>query len=363
MGYKLYDNVIIYSKANCKDTEIPGAYIADASDKKMCENAANWASIHQGHYENGKYISDKPIEGNKDIYTNANFRLSFLSYAGNSTQGGKLSFWNCIITAPDNKQFMVGINSEMLLDVIKSSTIIGGNVQEEVVFARENGNLGVLVKDSPAYQDAIDYEQKRADINKKKTSKWKPGYSYNTLTESDVCVGSIKKYYDIKVFRNTLKFTKLDKPKNICIYGGIYKDNIKTTKDLLEYLIEVKPNSKDDYAYQYSCARIYDIHPSFPARQEGKAVLENNLTEDDIYKYIEECQLTLLDNFVNMYNYRKEHNIRLYSYSSYFTYVDTEQLYVANEIISRAEFFSICKDGKYSDKIKSIFDKYHIEFS
>ena len=99
--------------------------IEDMTYQKVC------LSLYDG--KNDKDIDiitsndGKKLNFNFSEYINDGFRLRILSAAGNSSQSGKLSFWTCEVTAPDNRTFNVGVNSELMCELICSSCFINGN--------------------------------------------------------------------------------------------------------------------------------------------------------------------------------------------------------------------------------------------
>ena len=94
-GIKIYKRLIIVKNKKGQ------GYIVEEGNKSSLETAERWASW-------GEYV------GTSFTYDNGNFDFELLDAAGGSNQGGKLSFWNCKITAPDNEEFIVGINSEII---------------------------------------------------------------------------------------------------------------------------------------------------------------------------------------------------------------------------------------------------------
>lgn len=211
-GWKLLDKIIIVLKASnhykygCKQ-----GYIVDPSNKKQLENAKNWGATtvyeidEQGNYKkdsDGNYIQH--IEEAEVIETdNCNFQLTLLDSAGESSQGGKLSFWNCLIEKGDIK-CVVGINSDLLLELMLQSTFTNGACKEKVVFARKNGNVGVLHTKMKQYIDALNDKQLRVDVSTKKTTKWQIGHNYITLTQDDIYLGKL-----FQPIRNNWKYLRL----------------------------------------------------------------------------------------------------------------------------------------------------------
>ena len=198
-GWKLFDKIIIVktSRDHYKYGYKQG-YIVEPNNKKQLESAKNWGGQtiydkdEDGNYivdENGNY--SKHYIGAEVIETdNIGFKLTLLDCAGGSSQGGKLSFWNCLIEK-DNDKYVVGINSELLLELMLQSTFTNGVCDKKLCFARKNGNVGVLHEEMSQYKDAINDMHIKKDVNTKKTSKWQIGNNYVTLQMDDIYFGKL----------------------------------------------------------------------------------------------------------------------------------------------------------------------------
>lgn len=215
-GWKLFDNIIIVKSAHksykygCQQ-----GYIVEPGNKKQLESAKHWGgrSVYNTDDE-GNYIKDEAgnyvvtYEEAEVIEThNSGFKLTLLDCAGGSSQGGKLSFWNCLIEK-DGDKYVVGINSELLLELMLQSTFTNGVCDKELCFARKNGNVGVLHTEMTQYQDAIKDMQIKKKVNTKKTSKWQIGSNYVTLNNNDVYFGMI--FQPILYSNNYLRIREMD---------------------------------------------------------------------------------------------------------------------------------------------------------
>ena len=235
--------------------DYPKAYIVDSSNKNQMNAAIRWATEHT------KDIS--PLVINTD---NEDFKFSLATAAFGSNQGGKVSFWMCIMSKNDIKPFAVGINSDLLLTLLLNSTFVRGVCNKKVFFARQNSQLGVLHKDMDEYKELLKDIEAKAEINKHKTTKWKIGYSYNTLTQSDVLLGyytpivtsSISQYWGDTITGNIT--VNLDaKPIPIVSY-------VRTDNDLDKYI-----------QYNFWDFKVNFYHKStLPARQEGSKLFNIN---------------------------------------------------------------------------------------
>ena len=96
------------------------AYVTDAKNKKQLESALKWA--------NGSYTRPQDNVNPKIINTtNECFSFQVVSAAENSwSQGGKLSFWMCLMEKEGVEPFVVGINSDLLCDFILETVLTNG---------------------------------------------------------------------------------------------------------------------------------------------------------------------------------------------------------------------------------------------
>ena len=232
VGWQLFDKVTIVAKGynhwvnNEYVTDGLQGYIVDPSNKKMLESARNWGRwVEYGRYVPGEGYPDK-VEHEPEEFTfdNNGFTLELVDCAEQSSQGGKLSFWNCNITK-DGHTFLVGIAANLLLDVLKHNTFIDGKCQTPLMFARCKGGVGMLSENMESYQQALNDMQLKKKVSSGKTSKHKIGHIYSTLTASDAYLADLycwyepiieKHYYhswsSSPTYDKTVGFRKLDKP-------------------------------------------------------------------------------------------------------------------------------------------------------
>ena len=116
VGWRVPEKVIIVAKA-CRHWEngeytIDGTYqgyVVDAGNKEMLESARNWAKwteyVQPYDRETRTYAAVIDHEGIEHEFDNEGFTLTLLESADGSSQGGKLSFWNCKISKGD-KEFI-----------------------------------------------------------------------------------------------------------------------------------------------------------------------------------------------------------------------------------------------------------------
>ena len=159
---------------------ISQAYLVATGDfSKSLETAKNWASKREWDSENRKYTYLDTYE----IYEtdNKDFEISIYDSADGSSQGGKLSFWNCLIRK-DGKEFLLGIQADSLCELLKVANFHKGVCQEGVSIYRNK-----MVK----VARTVDVSYDKVVLSGKKTSKWEKGKVYRTKTMSSICLGEI----------------------------------------------------------------------------------------------------------------------------------------------------------------------------
>ena len=259
-GIKIPNEIILVEKLNDRG-EISQAYVVDKGNTKMLENAVSWAKtrfrkkddsgeyirIPRGHYIDYDWYE---VDGIQHEYKNGNFQLELLEAADGSSQGGKLSFWNCKIITTDNKEFSVGINSELLIDILKRNTWINGKCQTNKVWlGRVKGSqVGVFTENLENFKQAYEDEKQRTA---KKSSSYKPGTVIKTLNSVQVYAGELYKRYEIEYnssrywyndsYAPEVFITIYKKPKKV--YGFLGHDWQDSSKWRLDY-IEVQSNKQ-----------------------------------------------------------------------------------------------------------------------
>lgn len=171
-GYKINDDW----RKNDRGLGYHQGIVVDISSKQMLDTAMIWAG--------SKGIIHK--------YDNGNFELTICDCAEDAPyQGGKLSFWNCIITCPDGKEFLVGINSDILLELIISNDFINGKCQRKIWLGRISGKLtGAFTENMDLFAQAKKDESKRKALSKSGNN-YVPGDVVKTLTETQVYLGEV----------------------------------------------------------------------------------------------------------------------------------------------------------------------------
>ena len=289
-GWKLFDKVTIvakkmlaydYKTGETTDTGNVQGYLVDPTNKKQLEAARNWGTTYKSIYEevDGKrqFVDKEIIESDEYTYDNDGFTLELHNSAGGSSQGGKLSFWNCWITAPDGHRFLIGIAADLLLDVLKSSTIINGIVQDKLMFARCNGGVGMLSKSMDSYKNAVNDMAIKKKMSSGKTKKVIPGHIYETTTEQNIYVGKMYQWYEeVRDKRQVdywhrygklIGFKRLEKPREFIFYPSYS---------------EGKDKLSDYSAWTWQCRN------SAPARRDSGKTIEMDISMDEVVKMFEE---------------------------------------------------------------------------
>ena len=239
-------------------------YVVDAGNKKSLETAMKWAECREydeslrptkAPYNWDAYHASVIIHsGIEHKYKNGQFEITLCDSADGSSQGGKLAFWNCIITCPDGKEFLVGINADILLELLLKNTFVDGKCQSKVWLGRIKGTqVGAFTETMELYEQAQKDEASRQAASKA-DSKYVPGDIVKTLTGKDLYLGSVYQYYSFEGgwhYRDNY-IVVYKKPRLVHIYRSYY-ESWQTKKEELSEYFEVK-NTK--------VKRVVDGHAS-----------------------------------------------------------------------------------------------------
>ena len=216
---------------------ISQAYLVATGDfSKSLETAKRWASKREWDSETRKYTYLDTYE----VYEtdNKDFEISIYDSAGGSSQGGKLSFWNCLIRK-DGKEFLLGIQADSLCELLKVADFHKGVCQEGISVYRNN-----TVK----VARTVDVSYDKVVLSGKKTSKWEKGKVYRTKTMSSVCLGEI--YDPLKI--------SAEYNKNCSIYTIEFDTNRKCKSELGGNNINFDRPSKVSTVDKYTPRQVYD---------------------------------------------------------------------------------------------------------
>lgn len=311
-GWTLFDQVElvlkkerVWREGQISYRPVSKAYVVDPSNKSMHESAINWGteSVYEDDKEGNRVYKKIPPE----VITldNSGFTLELLEAANGSSQGGKLSFWNCLISK-DGQSWKIGIGSDLLCELLKQSTFVNGVCQQPVFFARRNGNVGMLHKDCQAYKDAVaDMEAKATVKSAKKTKKWAQGHNYVTLREDTMYLYPIYSWVEPifsgvqrgwGVYDKFLGYRKLDKPKKLFMTA----DTMMSLSKVSQYFDEKGP-----YIY---------IQDSLPSRMAGNLQIKVDMTDEQMDKHLMAKALSILQSQVQHYD---ECEAKNYTYNLY----------------------------------------------
>lgn len=316
-GYKLIDKIMLVCRDRSEHEDSHGnnrykdcyqAYLVDPSNKKQLESARYWAkwTEYGPSYKNdeGKWVRDYEIDHPpvEFEFENNGFGLELLDCAGGSSQGGKLSFWNCLVTK-DNNKFVIGINSDMLLDLLKNASFDKGRCQSPLIFITQKGKVGMTVEGSETYQQCIKDKELMSSLKKSQTSKFAFGDRISTATINDVYLGTITKYYDFDPGEKNAtwhyryfdirecKITKLKKPITYHLFESMYRER-PLSAILSEY---------DNSIYSYP-----DVKKTCPKRTiTGK--IEMDCTEEEFKQGIMKKTYdykTFVERLTDSYSYK-----------------------------------------------------------
>lgn len=303
MGWKVPEDIIIVAK-ECRvwkdgKYETVGkyqGYVVEPGNTSMLQTAHGWAKWVERngkfHPETGTYDEEIEHPGSEHHFKNEGFTLELLETAGGSSQGGKLSFWNCKVSK-DGKEFIVGIASEYLLDILLHNDFKNGVCQSTLSFARCKGGVGMMNKSMPSYQQFLKDEEHRAAMKKGKTRKRIPGHLYSTLTDGDVHFTTFYSWYT-PVYkeefnywrpRTLIGFKKMEKP-DVLYWAPCYDSQL---------------TKKSEYLEKYN---IY-FRTGVPARTDSGAVAEIDISDEAVLdKYLKKCFVTDVDNYTFDYHYK-----------------------------------------------------------
>lgn len=318
-GWRLYKKVTIIEHADYPnepvkegEEQIKKVYVADASDKKQLQTGRNWAEA----YEYDPITKErKTIPGKEYTFENKGFTLCLSDSPGSSWQGGKLSFCMCIIKK-DGHVWQTGIASDLLINLLKQSDCLKGEVQGEICFARNNGKLGMVRVGTESYNNAIMDDQIRKKISK--TKKAKLGYEHRSLTQSnvwlcdvynwiekeDMYVTKIGNRYWGRVDHWFQKIKLADKSKLEHVYvedsyigargcGEKYKtppkspDGVYTMAEVVQAAVD--SFSPADSGYVWAMNMLNHTVDKFPARAIGRQLVRDEMTPKQFKQYKDAC--------------------------------------------------------------------------
>ena len=216
---------IVYSvhrTTHAGPNQYTAAFVVDKNNKQMLDTATAWAKT-------GKTTPKIVETENKD------FTITIVSSPGQSSEGGKLSFCMCKVEKPGIPTFTVGINTSLLTNAILQSTLIHGEFQEKMTFARQTGCLGILHPKMKEYQDMLNDLSLKQSMKSGKTTKWEIGHSYATLTKEDVMLGKFPQILRLEsIGRDAIYSLNFQNPTEICVCTPTWLSNTNSRDELIE---------------------------------------------------------------------------------------------------------------------------------
>ena len=255
-GLKIRDEIIIV------ENDRGQGYVVEPGNEKMLENAQNWAK--KWNRDRQSYIH---------TYKNGEFDFELVEAADTSYSSGKLSFWNCNVTAPDGKTFLIGISSDLLLCLLKQNTFVNGKLDKKVYLGREGVKVGAFTTNMEEYKQSFEDENRRQTIAKgKKSNKYVEGDIVSTITTKMVYLGEVYWLCDvdhewldsINCKNDVFTIKKLRKPRKYHLFYNLQPQYPENVRDIL-VRSENKPSRfveghNDEYTLEKCLDKVFDSH-------------------------------------------------------------------------------------------------------
>ena len=314
VGWKLFDRVHLickyqtpcdYSSRQSKKFEGHVAYVVPEGDKDMLKRARDWSTwveygprVRDEDTNNWTYEWTKKHDPIEYTYDNKDFTLELYAVAEGSSQGGKLSFWNCKVTAPDGNVFLTAISTNLLLEILQQNDFSNGICKSPMMFARCKGGVGMLSESMPSYQAALADMETKKNLSKGKTKKPPLGATHITPTCSNVYLGTFYQWCE-PIYKCDDKYRMRDK----LIGFKVLKKPIE--KYYYPTYYDSKPKLSD-----YFEDRVWrdDFVKSIPSRAVGTITVEMDAEPSDIInklnsKFIDALNESLTPNGCGNMNY------------------------------------------------------------
>lgn len=337
-GIKIEEDIIIVERQN----EEHQGYLVCKNNENQLKSALAWAKCSVPVLDkDGNRVEEQvngytrykfqEVEGVVHEYKNGQFTFSLNQSACGSSQGGKLSFWNCTITAPDGKEFLTGINSECLIQLLKHNTFINGVCQSKVWLGRIKNNVGAFTENMEEFEQG---KKDKAIREAKKTSKYDVGAIL--IPSNKVYCGKFFKTFDIWTinsytwrYNNDYSYKQIVNLHSKPITQHLYKDYnyLNHSISWCDFI-----NSKTAGVLSEETADV-NLQEIWVATK--KQSLENKFYAPFYPGFLAKCQNT---------NYNAVELPDAYELMR-FRFVSEEEL-----------------DNNYLDKLKEYFDKYKIPY-
>ena len=327
------NNILLVARPLSKysGTDMPQAFVVDPSNKKQYDSALRWARETITPSPGNLMVDLEPVEY---LFENNGFTVELLDSAGESSQGGKLSFWNCIISK-DDVRLVIGIDQDGLLALLKQSDMQRGVITEKCSLAKSTSTACVVHPGMEEYKSSKLNQINSNAVKKPKTSKWQIGKSYASLTKDELYLGKVYKWFEVttevvkdnshgygygygsNVMHYHLKLAENSAVRHciMSITGGYNSvatklENAELTKlsQLYNQITEeMKVSTGGLYHISYESG-IYSYGTNdlikLPARWEGSVLLENDTTEEDLNTFLFEIRSRALERVARETNIR-----------------------------------------------------------
>lgn len=341
MSRQILDNIVIVLK-NSSKYEFPQGYLVEPFNKKQLESARNWACTT----EQDKFTKQvTQVDAIEIVTDNKGFKVTLLESANESYQGGKLSFWNCLIEKEPDIKCIIGIDQSSLLSLLKQSTLINGVLQERVSLYKSS-TAGAMHPGMKEWKEAIT----RADDKPRapKTTKWVLGQSYKTLTTEDMYICNIYKAYEldekvvedpmssiptlhIKHVETHLKFnTNTTELSALINAAGSYSpvsehSDVKTIAELMDKYLDKVKNGNVGYRLSYLDAfspLSYSgkLVSKFPSREIGSHKIEagdTDATQAKLKELLNELKTRTIKDIYSINSIAVDALIKAFGYRAY----------------------------------------------
>ncbi len=312
----------------------------------------------------------------KDIYINEN-DVIYLSKEDVANFFDKYIYYdkenNLLITTYEKKMAELGINSNNIKINDSNVKILSGAIlKEDTVYIpiSELSNVYNIEidynKDSKIITfDSLDREQKKADVSKKLSVKYKPTIFSKT-------VDKVEKAKKVIVLEDEGKWAKVRTDKGII--GYIKKNKIKNIISVRESMVEEKQKEKINLVWDY-----YSEYVSAPDRS-GTTIEGINVVSPSFFSLVKSGKGQIDDNVgtkgVQYINWAKNNNYKVWAMVSNNSYKETTNVILNNyelrqkliqNIVSLAVQYNL--DGVNIDfenvyeKDKDVFSRFIIELA
>lgn len=306
-GIKIYDEVTIVKNKGGQ------GYVVEKGNKQQMKSAINWAE----GWANLPYTTHD--------YKNGQFKFIISSAPKYSSQGGKLSFMNCDIIAPDGEKFLVGISSESVVKLLKANDFSNGELKGTCYLGRQNGGqCCAFTENMEEYKMAQEDSKKRDMMKSETTDKYVVGDIVENLNTKEIYAGVLYKYFETKHVRtwgdSLCMIIKLNEPQpyHVMAYSdGEIKTYCKKYKNKpkriitghVEFDLEKEwkklAGKKEDYnkTYRQQIVEKFRVKPDDTLDEE---YLKKIFSEEAFREYYKIREVKFIDEDTYVKNYGRD---------------------------------------------------------